>query len=171
MKYLLFSMILLTKLLASAINISTFQADFIQTITDDKGKVLTYKGNIVASDTQDALWSYTYPLHKFVYLNQNKVTIVEPEIEQVIIRYIKSNFNFFNMLKNANKVDKDRYITSFNNAKFTIDIKNEKISSISYLDEFENKVNISFLNQKENIKLDNRIFLPKYDPEFDLIEE
>ena len=51
MKYLLFSMILLTKLLASAINISTFQADFIQTITDDKGKVLTYKGNIVASDT------------------------------------------------------------------------------------------------------------------------
>ena len=171
MKYLLLFLLLLSQLLASSIDLSTFKADFTQSITDDKNKVLTYKGDILASNSQKALWRYSFPIKKLVYLDKNKVTVVEPEIEQVIIRYINSNFDFFNMIKNAKKISKNRYLTIFNNVKFTINLKDDKINSITYLDEFENKVNINFKNQKQNIHIDNNEFVPKYDLDFDIIRD
>jgi len=171
MKYLLLLLLLLSKLLASPMNLTTFQADFIQTITDDKNKTLTYEGKIIASYTKNALWQYTSPVEKSVYLNQNKVTIIEPELEQVIIRHIKSNFNFFNMIKNAKKITSNQYLTTFNNVKFTITTKNKKIKTIKYFDEFENKVKIIFKNQKQNIKINNNLFLPKYNLDFDVIRD
>ena len=171
MKHILIFSLLLSGLLASPINLSTFKADFTQNITDDKNKVLTYKGNILATDTQKALWKYNFPIKKLVYLNKNKVTIVEPEIEQVIIRYVKSNFNFFNMLKDSKEVSKNKYLTTFNNVNFIINTKDNKIKSINYLDEFENQVKIIFENQKQNIKIDNNKFVPKYDLNFDIIRD
>ena len=171
MKHILIFSLLLSGLLASPMNLSTFKADFTQNITDDKNKVLTYKGNILATDTQKALWKYNFPIKKLVYLNKNKVTIVEPEIEQVIIRYVKSNFNFFNMLKDSKEVSKNKYLTTFNNVNFIINTKDDKIKSINYLDEFENQVKIIFENQKQNIKIDNNKFVPKYDLNFDIIRD
>jgi len=171
MKHILIFSLLLSGLLASPMNLSTFKADFTQNITDDKNKVLTYKGNILATDTQKALWKYNFPIKKLVYLNKNKVTIVEPEIEQVIIRYVKSNFNFFNMLKDSKEVSKNKYLTTFNNVNFIINTKDNKIKSINYLDEFENQVKIIFENQKQNIKIDNNKFVPKYDLNFDIIRD
>ena len=171
MKHIFIFSLLLSGLLASTINLSTFKADFTQNITDEKNKVLTYKGNIIASDEQKALWKYNFPIKKLVYLNKNKVTIVEPEIEQVIIRYVKSNFNFFNMIRDSKKVSDNRYVAKFNNVNFTITTKDKKIKSINYLDEFENKVKIIFKNQKQNIKIDNNNFVPTYNLDFDVIRD
>jgi outer membrane lipoprotein carrier protein len=171
MRHIILLTALFSGLWASVFDINTFKANFIQTITDDKNQVLTYKGEITASKTQNALWEYNYPVKKHVYLNRNKVTIVEPEIEQVIIRYIDSSLNFFKMLQNAKKLEKDKYETSFKNTKFVITTKDEKISSISYLDEFENKVKIVFQNQKPDIELKIGTFTPKFDPNFDIIRD
>lgn len=171
MKHLLLFSLLLSTLLATPMNLSTFKADFTQNITDDKNKVLTYRGSIIASNTQNALWKYDFPVKKLVYLNRNKVTIVEPEIEQVIIRYIKSSFNFFNMIKNAEKIKEDTYLATFNDVKFTIITQNTKIKSINYLDEFENQVNIIFDNQKQNIIIDKNSYLPIYNLDFDVIRD
>jgi len=171
MKHILIFLILLSGLLASPIDLSTFKANFTQNITDEKNKVLTYKGDIIASDKQKALWRYSFPIKKLVYLNKNKVTIVEPEIEQVIIKYVKSNFNFFNMLKNSKKISNNKYLAKFNGVDFTITTADKKIESINYLDNFENKVKIIFQNQKQNIKIDNNNFVPKYDLDFDVIRD
>jgi len=171
MKHIFLLLLLLSQLFSSMIDLSTFKADFTQKITDDKDKVLTYTGEIIASKNQKALWIYKSPVQKSVYLNRNKVTIIEPEIEQVIIRYIKSSFNFFNMLKNAKEISKDKYVTNFNNVNFTITIKDNKIYSINYLDEFENKVTITFTNQQQNIDIDENIFVAKYNLNFDIIRD
>ncbi|MEA3228286.1 MAG: LolA-like outer membrane lipoprotein chaperone, partial [Campylobacterota bacterium] len=109
MKYLLFYLSLTLSVFASFEDIYSFQADFLQTVTDDKNKVLTYDGNISASKPQNALWNYKNPVNKSVYINSDSVTIVEPEIEQVIIKKLESSFNFFNMLKNSKKIKKDTY--------------------------------------------------------------
>ncbi|MEA1955965.1 MAG: LolA-like outer membrane lipoprotein chaperone [Campylobacterota bacterium] len=171
MKHIIITILLGFNLFASLLEINSFKADFIQKITDDKNKVLTYEGSVIATNTKNALWSYNSPVQKLVYLNLDRVTIVEPEIEQVIIRYIKSNFNFFDMIKDAKKITEDKYITKFNDVDFTIITQNQKIKSIGYIDEFENKVNISFKNQEQNIIINENDFLPRYDVNFDVIRD
>jgi len=65
---------------ASINEVTSFDADFIQNITDEKNKVLTYKGHITASKPQNAFWKYTTPIEKNVYITSFEVIIVEPEL-------------------------------------------------------------------------------------------
>ena len=156
---------------ASFDNIDSFEAEFIQSVTDDKNKTLTYEGYISASKPQNALWRYKEPIQKDVFINSHQITIVEPEIEQVIIRNINSTLDFFNMIKNAKELKKGVYEASFENKIFTITTKEKIIDSISYIDEFENRVKILFLNQIQNKEINKEIFRPKYPLEFDVIRD
>jgi outer membrane lipoprotein carrier protein len=158
-----------TALFSSMENINSFEADFKQTVTDDKNKSLSYIGHVSATKPQTALWKYDKPVNKSVYINRFEVTIVEPEIEQVIIKKLETNFNFFNMIKNAKKIDKNIYEAFYKNSKFTIKQENNLIKSISYIDEFENNIVITFTNQQKNHKIDAKVFVPKFSLDFDVI--
>ena len=159
-----------TALFSSMANINSFESDFKQTITDDKNKSLSYIGHVSAIKPQTALWKYDKPVNKSVFINRYEVTVVEPEIEQVIIKDIVSNFSFFNMIKNAKKIGKNKYEAVYQSSKFIIEQENNVIESISYIDEFENNVIITFTNQKINQKIDIRVFIPKYSLDFDIIK-
>jgi len=168
----IFTLLLLANISMASINtINSFEADFIQNITDDKEKVLTYNGHIIASKPQNALWRYTDPIKKEIYIDRFEITIVEPEIEQVIIKSVESNFDFFKMIQNAKKIKKDTYETLYKDTKFTITTKNGLIRSISYIDEFENDVKIEFLKQKQNEEVDSKVFTPKFPLEYDIIRD
>ena len=171
MKSILFVLFISTFSFASINNINSFEADFKQIITDEKDKKLTYSGHILASKPQNALWNYTKPVKKKIYIQGHIVTIVEPEIEQVIQRELSSDFNFFKIIKRAKQIDKNKYLAVDKNIKFTIFIKDETIKSISYIDEFENNVKIVFKNQKQNKKIDSKIFYPIIPPEYDIITD
>lgn len=157
-------------LFASIKDINSFEADFTQSITDEKNKVLNYKGHVLALKPQNAVWNYTFPVKKDVYINKYNVTIVEPEIEQVIIKRIESSFSFFNMIKNAKKIADNTYQAYYKNSKFVIVKDKGSIQSISYLDEFENSVKITFKNQIVNKKIDTKLFTPKFSLDFDIIK-
>jgi len=171
MKLFFILTILTTQIFAIVNNLNTFQADFIQTITDEKNKVLTYTGKISASKTQNALWRYIKPVAKNIYINKVSIIIVEPEIEQAIIRKITSDFDFFNIIKNAKRVDENHFLAKFENKTYNIKIENNLIESISYIDQFENKVKILFSNQLQNKHIDKNIFIPKIPLEFDIIRD
>ena len=170
MKKLIFILLLANQLFASIDDIYNFTADFTQTITDDKNKVLTYRGDITASKPQSAVWRYTQPITKNVFILNSTVTIVEPEIEQAIIKRIDSNFNIFKMLNDAKKVADKTYVTKFKGKAYTIIMQNNKIDSISYIDEFENRVKITFQHQKINTKIDKAVFIPQIPIDFDIID-
>jgi outer membrane lipoprotein carrier protein len=169
LRYIFLSIILFTSSFASINNINSFKADFTQKITDEKNKVLSYSGHIVASKPQNAVWTYVNPIEKYVYITSRTITIIEPEIEQVIIRHIDSNFNFFNMIQNAEKISKDRYTAHYQESKFNISTENNILKSISYQDEFENSVEIVFSNQTQNITIDETTFIPFIPTEYDII--
>lgn len=171
MKYLFLLLILNTYIFASLNDINSFEADFIQIITDEKKKKLQYSGHIIASKPFDAKWTYSNPIKKTIYINRFQTIIVEPEIEQVIQRNFEHNFNFFNMIKRAKKIGKNRYETKYNNISFIIEIVKDRLESISYLDQFDNSVKIIFKNQKQNKKIDKELFIPKYPSYFDLIKD
>ncbi len=169
MKSIITILLLSSLSFASFDTLRSFEANFTQSVTDDKNKALVYKGHVWASKPQSALWSYTKPIKKDVYLNRYKVTIVEPEIEQVIIRRIESNFDFFSMIKHAKQIKEDTYIAKHRDTEFTIIMKNKLIKSISYFDQFENSVKIIFEDQKQNTEIDSEIFIPEYPLSFDII--
>ena len=171
MKHILITILLLSQAIASIDKITSFEADFAQSITDDKNKVLTYKGHITASKPQNAKWKYTIPVQKIVFINKFDVTIVEPEIEQVIIKRIESNFDFFKMIENAKKLKDNVFEANYKESTFKIIQKNNLIESISYIDEFENSVKIVFKNQKQNHSIDLKTFTPNYPLYFDIIRD
>jgi outer membrane lipoprotein carrier protein len=171
MKYLILLTFFVTLSFASLGEIDSFEADFTQSITDDKGKKLTYTGHIIASKPQSALWNYIKPVKKDIYISEYSVTIIEPEIEQVIIRKISSNFDIFKLIKNAKEIEKNRYLTTYKNTKFSITTKNNLIKSISYIDEFDNNVEIIFKNQKQNKEINKEIFYPNIPVEYDIVRD
>jgi outer membrane lipoprotein carrier protein len=171
MRYILLSLVVSSLAMASINTIDSFKADFTQSVTDDKKKVLKYTGKVVASKPQNALWRYEKPINKDVYINSDAVTIIEPELEQAIIKHIQSNFDFFNMIKNAKQIEKDTYLASYQNSNFTIKTKDSLIQSISYIDEYENKVLIVFTNQKQNEKIKTEIFIPNVPLDYDIIRD
>ncbi len=171
MKFKILFLLLSTQVFASISNITTFEADFIQVITDDKKKELHYNGHLLASKPQNAKWIYTTPIKKIIYINRYQATVVEPEIEQVIKRKISSNFDFFKIIEKAEKIDKNLYIAKYDSTSFTLEVKNDTLISISYLDQFENSVEITFSNHKQNQKIDKSLFIPKYPLDFDIIRD
>lgn len=171
MKHILILLIAFTLSFASLDEINSFEADFTQSVTDENNKVLSYSGSIMAAKPQNVMWDYEKPIKKNVYINTESVTIVEPEIEQVIIKEIESNFNFFNMIKNAKKTKENTFVATYKESVFTITTKNSFIKSISYTDEFENRVVITFDNQKQNESINSNVFIPKIPTDFDIIRD
>jgi len=158
-------------MMASINEIDSFEADFTQNITDEKDKVLSYKGHVTAHKPQFAKWLYISPIEKTIYISPFAITIVEPEIEQVIQRRIESNFNFFQLIKNAKEVKKNIYEANYKGSIFTIVKEKGLIKSISYIDEFENRVVITFTDQKQNHKVSLKLFAPKYPLYYDIIRD
>jgi len=171
MKQFFLMCILSTLTFADLQTLSSFQADFMQTITDEKGKKLSYSGTLKAEKPNSALWVYEKPVKKFVYIQEHSFTIVEPEIEQVIVRNIRNDFDFFTLIQGAKRVDKEHYITRFEGSDIFITLQGKSVKSLSYKDKFDNDVEILFSNQLENHKLSPKIFKANYPLDYDVIQD
>jgi len=146
MKKVLISTLISISCFAGLNNIQQFEADFTQTIVDEKNKTILYSGHIKASKPQYALWNYKKPITKDIYILDNRVIIVEPELEQAILKTIDDDFNFFNMIQNAK-------------------------TSITYKDDFDNNITIKFTNTILNKKIPLQDFQPDIPRDYDFIQE
>jgi len=171
MKYFLIMSLLYTLSLADLTKISSFEAEFSQTITDEKGETLSYSGVLKALKPQFALWDYKKPVEKRVYIQRRSVTLVEPELEQVIVRRIAGNFDFFTLINSAEKLDNNHYIAKFEESDILITLQDSKLLSLSYKDKFDNDVRILFSNQVQNIQIPIEVFDATYPGDYDIIAE
>jgi len=151
--------------------LKTFSADFIQQIDDKENKIVKYEGHIYAKRPQTAKWVYLKPIRKDVYINDHSVVIIEPELEQVIMRNIKDDFNLFELLQNAKKISENKYIAHYNDFEFTLIFDGKDIKELSYIDNFENLVTIIFSHQQYNKTIDQSIFEPEIPKGFDVISQ
>jgi outer membrane lipoprotein carrier protein len=169
MKKTLILSLLCANLFGFAENLNTFSAHFVQTVQDEKKKVIKYSGEIKAKRPNMAMWNYTAPVKKEIYIKDQDLVVIEPEIEQAILKKVGNTIAFFEMLKNAKKIDNDTYKTKYEKLNITIHLKNNKITSITYLDELENHVSIVFTNQMENQKIEDSLFKAKIPADYDVV--
>ncbi len=139
-------------------DIKTYQANFIQTITNPQNKILKYKGNIYIKYPSSILWNYKEPIEKDIYIKQSIVTIIEPDLEQAIITNLEKNINIFDIFKNAKLISPNNYKALFNDTDYYINVKNNQIKSISYKDKLDNHIKIVFSKILQNRSISNNIF-------------
>ena len=132
----LFTTFLLTcsVILAGVFDFETISSDFKQTITNEENSSIVYEGSFYASTQAKALWIYKSPIDKKIYFNKNRVVIIEPELEQVIITNLQSAPNLTEILKSSKKVDNKTYEAVYNDIKYTIQVNNKLLDTISYSD-------------------------------------
>jgi len=153
-----------------AIEIDSFESSFIQTITNNSNKKIEYFGKLYFKKPIKILWRYEKPIKKDIFITENRVTIIEPELEQITISENFEVKNIINILKNATKLSNELYLAKYNNQKYLIYLsKNGILKKIEFRDDFNNMVEILFLNPKQNIDINDSIFKIYIDPTFDII--
>jgi len=157
-------------LLAVAENLNTFEADFIQTIINDKNSTLRYSGHLYAKRPNLGRWNYTKPIQKELYINGNHIVIVDDELEQATQKYIDSDFNILELLQHAKQISDTLFKSEYKQRDFLITIKDNIIESIAYSDDFDNSVVVDFEAQQMNQPLKDTLFLPKIPKSYDIIK-
>ena len=137
-------------LLSASIQLpENFQAGFIQKITNTKEKVITYKGNVRFSNERLFKWSYTEPTQKEVCTDGFEVLVVDHDLEQVSAYVITKGIDIAKILDKAILHSESIYVTEYENKKYTIQLdKQQRLHSIAYYDDLDNKVQILFNHMK-----------------------
>jgi len=151
--------------------INTMQADFVQTITDEKNSTISYQGDMLAKRPNLARWHYDRPIEKTVYITTAQVTIIEPELEQAIIKHLNNSIDILAILASAQKKDHDHYIAYYDDKEYHITLDKKQITSLYYWDAFDNRVEITFTDQKINSSIDDSQFQAEIPPDYDIIED
>ena len=167
MKKILFLITLLSSFLYS-LELNNVSADFEQTILNKNNKI-TYKGKLYFKNNKN-LWEYTTPTQKKVFLNENLITIVDDELEQVIFEQLKDEINISNILKTAKNTQNNTYETIYDNVIYTIHITDDNNIQITYTDNEKNKISLNLTNVMKNQNLNDKIFQPSYPEEYDIVQ-
>ena len=169
---ILFLIAITTFLEAGVKDLESFEAEFVQVITNPNGKKLVYNGNFRAKKNNLALWNYELPIKKIIYYYKNEVSIVEPELEQVVVTKIDKKQNLLYILNKAKKIKPNVYTANCCGAKYYIYMQSGKgIKKIQYKDRLGNLSVISFSNQKVNKQIDDKIFKPNIPKHFDVMKK
>ena len=165
--YLLFTCT--TALLAFADSITTFQADFEQQIVDENGKKVVYSGSLSAARPDRAYWHYETPVNKDIYVLQDEVIIIEPDMEQAIVKKMEEEIDLFTILADAKKIGNNRYEATYRSQSFFIVVQKGVVDSISYHDGFDNQVELRFSKQVQNAPLPQETFQVTIPASYDII--
>ena len=152
-------------------DLKTFQANFTQIITNPSGKKVQYSGEINIKEPNLIKWEYNKPFEKLVYIKKYTVTIIEPELEQAIVTRLDKEINILTLIKTAKKIQPNKYVSNFNNTDYYLYFDQELLQRITYEDELENKVVISFTKVQQNTPIEDSIFKFYIPIEYDVIKK
>ena len=126
-----------------------FQADFTQKITNAKKKTINYSGKVRFSNKILLKWKYLKPTKKEVCTDGFELLVVDHDLEQVSSYLIHKGFDLAKILKKAKKHSQNIYVTKYENINYTIQVDaKQRLHSIAYFDDLDNKVQIVFKKMK-----------------------
>ncbi len=127
----------------------SFQADFTQKITNTKKKTINYSGKVRFSNKTLLKWEYLKPTKKEVCTDGFELLVVDHDLEQVSSYLINKGFDLAKILKQAKVHSENIYVTKYENINYTIQVDaKQRLHSIAYFDDLDNKVQIVFKKMK-----------------------
>jgi len=161
MKVLIIIFTLIVNLFSTNLDIQTYQANFIQLVTNPSNTTVSYEGKIYIKQPSKMLWQYKTPIIKYVYMDKKKIIIDEPELEQAIFTKLTDEINLINFLNNPSLVDK----------KYKLTFKDKILTKIQYSDEMENNIIINFTNIKIDKNIPDQLFQFIAPLDYDIIKK
>ena len=169
MKLLITSMLTCKLLLAFPIELNTIKSDFKQSIVDDHNKSIINTGKLWAKKPAVAHWKYQKPVEKDIYMIYSKITIIEPDLEQVIRKDIGDSIDLIKIISNSKKIASSHYLANYNDKQYHIYLEKDILKSLHYIDDFGNKTVINFTNTEQNVDIDESNFKVVIPDDYDLI--
>jgi outer membrane lipoprotein carrier protein len=167
---------------------NNFETDFNQTITNDKGKIINYSGDVkfkqeitVLFDENGAerkissklfKWSYKIPTQKEVCTDGVQLIVIDHDLEQVSRYLIDDGLDLEEVLKVAKKISATDYTALYKEIEYLITTdENNRLKKIFYTDNLDNRVKILFENMSyDNKKFDDRGLECEEPQDYDIIE-
>jgi outer membrane lipoprotein carrier protein len=171
MRFLLLAFLSFTSLFAVAESLKSFSADFEQRITDEKNSTISYKGHVWAKRPDLAQWNYQTPINKSLYIKGDRVVVIEPDLEQAIVKRIDGDINLLAVLSSAVHVGEGRYRADYGSQTFFITMRQGVLEGIDYRDAFDNHVELIFMQQEQNCPIDDEHFNAIIPDEYDVIRD
>ncbi len=150
---------------------TSFEASFEQSIVNSSNSEILYGGKLFIKEPSQVLWRYETPIQKDVYINDTEVVIIEPELEQVIVSRLQKELNILKLLNDAKKINENKYEADLYDTKYFLEIKDNELEKISYKDELDNSVTISFKNIRSNHQIPNEVFKYTIPNDYDILRK
>lgn len=149
-----------------------FQADFVQKITNTKQKVITYSGKVRFSNKAHFKWSYKEPTKKEVCTDGQELLVVDHDLEQVSAYIVSNGIDIAKILQKAKPYRENVYVAKYDGKQYTIQLdKQQKLHSIAYYDDLDNKVQIIFQHMKHGKgNLPSQSMKCNYPKSYDMIQ-
>ena len=171
---LLILLFALSTLLTADINLpQTFQTDFHQTITNEKGKVISYDGSVLFKNQIRSLfkWNYTSPTQKEVCTDGTSLIVVDHDLEQVSSYMIDDGINLEEIVRIATKISDLAYKATYKEVEYLIDLDAQKqLKQIVYVDNLDNAVKIIFNNMNYNTTVEESALECNAPQDYDVIK-
>ncbi len=146
---------------------NNFETDFQQSITNDKGKVIKYDGNVIFNNIKESFsdnrgvvenysrslfkWNYNNPTKKEVCTDGIQLVVIDHDLEQVSNYTVDEGINLEAILKVAQKITNLDYKATYKETEYIITLdNNQQLSKIVYVDNLDNGVKIIFNNMNYN---------------------
>ena len=148
-----------------------FKANFVQTVTNPKNKVIRYSGRVLFSGENLLKWSYVEPTKKEVCTDGREILVVDHDLEQVSAYRIDKGLDLTEILKDAKPYKDHIYVTQFSGKQYTIKLDEKgRLQSVAYYDDLDNKVQILFQKMHYgNSKLNAASMKCNYPAAYDVI--
>lgn len=188
MKRLITLLTLSISLNASITLPDNFKTNFEQTITNDKGKVITYKGDVRFQNIKQNIyndagqletfsqslfkWNYSAPTQKEVCTDGVQLIVIDHDLEQVARYLVDEGINLEEILKVAEQISTIDYKATYKDTEYLITLdKKGQLSRIVYVDNMDNGVKIIFNNMNYNVSSFKTTELECHAPKtYDIIE-
>jgi outer membrane lipoprotein carrier protein len=188
MRFLLTISLVLMFLRAGILLPNNFKSNFTQTITNSKGKVIKYAGDVNFKQERQVFinelnqteeissklfkWSYRTPTKKEVCSDGVQLLVIDHDLEQVSKYLIDDGLDLEEVLKVAQKLTATDYKALYRDVEYliTVDTQNQ-LKKIFYVDNLDNRVKIVFINMQYNSKsFTNDSLECPINPNYDIIE-
>ena len=169
MRPLFVSLCAAVALYAFPVSLETLQCDFNQTITDEQNVSLVYSGNLHAKRPALAHWHYSKPVIKDIFIEDRQVTVVEPELEQAIIKEIGDDIDIIAILTHAKARSDTLYEARYHDRSYLIYLNGTTLERIVYDDDFGHSTVIRFFNVQQNAPIESELLKAHIPKGFDLI--
>lgn len=167
--------ILLTTLLAAScfgagLNFKSLQSDFTQ-VVNSEGQSVSYQGRFYAKSDNTALWIYESPTPKRIYFSNERVIVIEDELEQAIISRLDDTPNLAQILAHAEQIQPTLYKAIYDGVDYLIAIKNGLPTTIDYKDKLGNKIKITLKNPTKDGAIPKETLTPVIPQGYDIINQ